>query len=98
MYRVIAYHGTGERSEVQHDLQALWCNLRHFANIITLKHIYCFQAMDKDKEVNLLLVIQYASKTESQRRGLVLEANKDVDYWFYVREHGYDLGNEKRRV
>ena len=84
MYRVIAYHGTGERNKMQHDLQVLWCNLRHFAETITVKHIYCFQEMNENKETNLLLVLQYGNMIE-----------KRVDYWFYLRE-GQNLDRRER--
>ena len=84
MYRVIAYHGTGERSEMQHDLQALWCNLRHFSETINVKHIYCFQEMNENKETNLLLVLQYGNMMEER-----------VDYWFYLRE-GQKLDRSRR--
>jgi len=84
MYRIIAYHGTGERSKMQRDLQALWCNLRHFAETINLKHIYCFQETNENKEANLLLVLQYGNMIE-----------KRVDYWFYLRE-GQNLDRRER--
>ena len=100
MYRIIAYHGKGQHSEIQNDLRLLWDSLRNFARHRKLQHIYCFQAVRDKKEANLLLIVQYADNVAAKlalpnETRHTLQIHNHVDYWFYVRENNRV---NKRRV
>ncbi len=79
MYRIIAYHGKGNNSQVKNDLRLLWNSVKELTSHGKVQHIYCFQVVHDNNstfrlrrkgrgggELNLLLILQYGDNVAAK--------------------------------
>ena len=101
MYLIIAYHGKGKK-EVDEDLKKLWFNYANFVKFVKVKHVYFFQSARDEKGADLVMIIEYKCArtcSDTSACGVAKQSfsskDKDVNYWFYVREEKNLAGSHK---